>query len=99
MAARKKPQDGEQVIREALKVSPDEMVTYILPLDPSAPDEDQCFVRSINGVFINIRRGVPVRIPKWVADYIDERERMRSESLRRAKDFILTEKNRVGKEL
>ena len=99
MATRKKPQDGEQTIREALKASPDDMITYMLPTDPNAPEEDQCFVRSINGVFINILRGVPVRIPKWVADYIEERERMRRDSMRRVRDFILTEKNRIGKEI
>ena len=99
MATRKKPQDGEQAVKEALKVPNNELITYILPLDPTAADEDQCFTRSINGVFINIRRGVPVRIPKWVADYIDERERLRRDSLRRARDFILSDKNRAGKEL
>ena len=82
-----RPQDGEHAVKEALKVPENELVTYILPLDPSAGDADQCFVRSINGVFINIRRGVPVRIPKWVADYIDDRERLRRESIARARAF------------
>lgn len=88
MATRKKPQDGERAVKEALKVPDNELVTYMLPLDHDAPDEAQCFVRSINGVFINIRRGVPVRIPKWVADYIDNKERMRRESEKRVREFM-----------
>ena len=75
--AQKKPTEEkvvEKIEQEAAEKKEPELVPYIFPLIPGAPDEQQYFVKGINGKTYRWKRGEVVMLTQSLVDNFKRKE-------------------------
>lgn len=71
--------DAEQSLQASEKkmydqLKNDELVTFVIPYERGA--ETQHYMRSFNGVIVNIKRGEPAQLPKSIVEHIKRSEQI-----------------------
>lgn len=78
---------------EDIRIDAQEQTEIMLPLFPGI--EDYHWEGGVNGTFYRIKRGIKVKVPKNVAELIEESEMLREQS----RDETLAYRRGMGKRL
>lgn len=72
---------GEAIEKATLKrISEEEKVSFIIPVDPRFPSDQQFWEHNINGVNYRFPRGEELELPKSLADVFIRKLKMQQES-------------------
>ena len=72
------PEEVEKVTEQRIKE--EEKVTFVIPIDPRFQADQQFWEHNVNGVTYRYPRGVPVQLPKSLADTFLRKLKMQQQS-------------------
>ena len=70
----------------------DEIVEYIIPLDPDMPEGDQWFEYCLNGIVYRLKRGVVHKHPRRYAEAFLRKAELRARRFEAVQEFKNTSK-------